>query len=185
MRCLRFALLLAAAPVAAAPKYFVILQGVEGKQDVKTEQVRKLFLDEVARHPDDFAPAQPDFPKEPKELAVKLAALKLKGYFVTVRVLEVGRQLDEPQPGKRGQLARSVKLTLVGATIPDEQVAFGGVGESTAAAIVGKKISPGEEESILGDALKDAIGQAIATALDKLNHPPPPPPPSKKKPHKK
>ncbi len=184
MRWLALAVALSAGQALAAPRYYVVLQGVEGKQDVTNEVVRKLFLDEVARHPDDFAAAQPDFPSDPKALAARLAALKLRGFFVTVRVLDVGRQLDEPQPGKRGQLARSVKLTLVGATIPDEQVAFGGVGESTAAAIVGKKVLPAEEQSVLGDALKDAIGQAITTALDKLNHPAPPPA-AKKKPHKK
>src|SRR5438128_10822085 len=94
---------LIAAPAAAAPRYFVVRQGVEGKQDVSTEAVRKLFLDEVARHPDDFAAAQPDFPRDPKALAEKLSALKLRGFFVTVRVLDVGRQHDEPAPGKRGQ----------------------------------------------------------------------------------
>jgi hypothetical protein len=185
MRLLIAALILAAAPVAAAPKYFLLLEKVEGKEGVQTDVVKKLLVDELARHPADFLAAQPDFPTDPKELGAKLAALKVKGYFVTVRILEASRQVEEPAPGKRGQLSRSVRLTLIGSTIPEQLVSFGGVGESTASAVVGKIINPKEEASLLDDALKDSISQAITNALDKLNHPPPPPTNAHKKKPKK
>jgi hypothetical protein len=161
------ALSLLAAP-AAADKYYLALRGVDGTADVPHEAVKKLLGEEIARHPDDFVPERSDFPADPGELAARLQKERLKGYYVTVKLIGAQRTLTEPGPGRRAQLQRSVKLSVVGATIPEQTVAFGGVGESTAAADVGKKVTPAEEESILDDALKDAISQAIAQSIAKL-----------------
>jgi hypothetical protein len=151
----------------AAPKYYLVVQPLEGAKDIPPQLVDKLFREEVAKHPE-LTTERPDMPKEPKAIADKLAELKLKGYYVTVKILNSKRTLTPASAGKRPQLEREVKLSLIGATIPEQLVAFGGDGESIAAAEVGKTISPQEESSLLSDALKDAITQAVTTAVNKL-----------------
>jgi hypothetical protein len=161
------ALLLVSLPAAASPRYYLVMRGVEGSADVPHEVVKKLLAEEVAKH-DEFVTEKAGDPTDPKALADKLAGQKLKGYYVTVKVLEAGRKVTEPANGRRGQLQRNIKLSVVGATIPDQQVSFGGVGESAAATEVGKNVDPKEEAALLSDAVKDAVQQAVSQALGKL-----------------
>jgi hypothetical protein len=171
MRTLVLSLLALTPAVAfadAAPKYYLVVQPLEGAKDIPPQLVDKLFREEVGRHAE-LTLERADMPKEPKAIADKLAELKLKGYYVTVKILNSKRTLTPGSPGKRPQLEREVKLSLIGATIPEQLVAFGGDGESIAASEVGKTISPQEESSLLSDALKDAIAQAVSTAVTKLD----------------
>lgn len=161
-----------AAPALAqpAPKYLLVVQPVSqaaSTKDVPAAVVDRLFRAEIGKHPE-LALDKGDLPKEPKAVAEKLAELKLKGYFVTVKVLESKRTLTPGQPGKRPQLERQVRLSVVGVTIPEQLVAFGGDGECIQAAEVGKKITEQEESELLADALKDAITQAVTSAVQKL-----------------
>jgi hypothetical protein len=155
-------------PAWASPRYCLVLRDVEGAPDVPHEVVKKLLTQEIARHADDFAPAQSDFPTDPGELAARLEKEHLKGYYITVKILDAKRTLTEPGPGRRPQLQRSVRLSLIGATVPEQTVAFGGAGESTVAADVARKIGADLEASLLSDALADAISQAITDSLAKL-----------------
>jgi hypothetical protein len=157
-----------AAPASADQKYYLVMRGVDGAADVPHDVVKKLLVEEIARHPEEFTPERADFPSEPGQLADKLAAERLKGYYVTVKLIDAKRTLTDPGPGRRAQLQRSIRLSLVGATIPEQTVAFGGVGESTAAVDVGKKVSDADESGVLADALKDAISQAITNSIAKL-----------------
>jgi hypothetical protein len=187
MRTLTCLLVFGLAPAAIAqpaPKYLLVVQPVSNAastKDVPGELVDRLFRAEIGKHPE-LALDKGDLPKEPKAVAEKLAELKLKGYFVTVKVLESKRTLTPGQPGKRPQLERQVRLSVVGVTIPEQLVAFGGDGECIQAAEVGKKISEQEENELLSDALKDAITQAVTSAVQKLVANDKPVKPKRKKP---
>jgi hypothetical protein len=157
----------AAAPARAAPKYYLQIGDVIGAEGVPPEVARKLLRDEIGKHAE-FAGELPDLPEDPKARAAALAARHLKGYVVTVKVLAAERTLTEGGAGKRPQLSRRVKLSVIGATIPEQQIAFGGSGESTVTADVGRTVSAAEEGSVLSDALADAIGQAVTEAAAKL-----------------
>src|SRR5690349_13569677 len=85
------------------PKYYLVVKPLEGAKDIPPQLVDKLFREEVVKHPE-FTIDRTDMPSEPKAIADKLAALKLKGYFVTVKILESKRTLTPGSPGKRPQL---------------------------------------------------------------------------------
>jgi hypothetical protein len=87
-----------------------------------------------------------------------------------VRLLSVSRALNPPPRGKQFRvLERGVRLSVIGTTLPGDQLAVGGDGESTVQADVGAQVSPSQEEELLKDALRDALSQAVAQAIKKLD----------------
>ena len=68
-------------------------------------------------------------------------------------------------------LAVSVKLAVLGTTLPGNKIAFGGDGEAGAETEVTERRIDEESQSLLKDAIKDALKQAVDQAVLKLGMP--------------
>ena len=94
--------------------------------------------------------------------------------------------MKDPRPGGRlKQLAVNVKLVIIGATIPDEKMAFEGNGESSVEAEVSEKRMAADTANASKAALKSAVKQAVDEAVVKLGAPPAAAPGGKKPAKKK
>lgn len=160
---------------AAAKRYYIVVGGVKNAdgspkdaQDPTALLARQALVEELARRPE-VSTQEAGLPAEGPALAAELARRKLKGYEVTLRLLKVGKALSPPPPGRRFQvLEQSVRLSMVGTTLPGAQLTLGGDGESSLQAEVGATVSPHQEQELLREALRDAIRQAVGQALRKL-----------------
>jgi hypothetical protein len=150
------------------PRYYMVVRAVEGAKEVAPERVRQIFTEELAKHPQDFITERAEYPKEPAALAARLATEKLTGYLVTVRILEITRELVPASNGKSPMLQRGVRLTVIGASIPEDRIAFGGHGDALTGTIVHGAPSEAEAASLLGDAIRYAISQAVDESLKQL-----------------
>ena len=89
-----------------------------------------------------------------------------------MKIAELKKEVKEPNPGARlKRLSVSVKLSVLGTTLPGEKMAFGGDGEAAAEAEVSERRMDAEGESLLKDAIKDAVKQAVDQAVLKLGTP--------------
>jgi len=87
-----------------------------------------------------------------------------------VRIDNFKQEMKEPRPGGRmKQLAVNVKLTIIGATIPDAKFAFEGNGESGVEAEVAEKKMAADSARASKAALTSAIKQAVDEAVAKLS----------------
>jgi hypothetical protein len=119
-------------------------------------------------------------------LAAELTRRSLRGFDVTVRIEDFKQEMKEPRPGGRlKQVAVSVRLAVIGATIPDAKFAFEGAGESTVEAEVAEKRLAADTDRASKAAMKSAVKQAVEQALVKLSAKPTPAPAGGKKPAKK
>lgn len=97
---------------------------------------------------------------------------KLAGFDLIVKIAELKKEVKEPNPGARlKRLSVSVKLSVLGTTLPGDKMAFGGDGEAAAEAEVSERRIDAEGESLLKDAIKDAVKQAVDQAVLKLGTP--------------
>jgi hypothetical protein len=151
------------------PRYYMVVRAVEGAKEVAPEQVRQIFTEELAKHPEDCITERAEYPKEPEALAARLATEKLTGYLVTVRILEITRELVPAAAGKPPMLQRGVRLTVIGASIPEDRIAFGGHGDALTGTIMRGKPSEAEAASLLSDAIRYAISQAVDESLKQLH----------------
>jgi hypothetical protein len=150
------------------PRYYMVVRAIEGAKEVAPDEVRKIFIEELGKHPEDCITERADYPKEPAALAARLATEKLTGYLVTVRILEITRELVPAATGKPPMLQRGVRLTVIGASIPEDRIAFGGHGDALTGTIMRGKPSEAEAASLLGDAIRYAISQAVDESLKQL-----------------
>jgi hypothetical protein len=165
---------LAAAPALADSKYYVVVRGVEEAAGVKTgiqPELQKLFTEELKKHPEFTLEKPAGLPDDPEQLAEELKKRKLKAFEVTLRVLDVVRETKPPAPGKQYRvLVRGIKLNVFGDTIPEKVMALGGDGEAQVGTEIGRGTDEEKEgKSLLMDASKDAIKQAVDMTVTKLN----------------
>jgi hypothetical protein len=162
----------AAVPARAAePKFYFQIKEVTAAADVdasvKTSAAEALKA-ELASRPEwasDIGAAGQD----PTALAAELTKRKLRGFEVTVRIDNFKQEMKEPRPGGRlKQLGVNVKLTIIGATIPDAKFAFEGNGESGVEAEVSENRLAADRARASSAALKSAIKQAVEEANTKL-----------------
>ncbi|MEO5767964.1 MAG: hypothetical protein ABIS92_06400 [Polyangia bacterium] len=164
-----------AAPAVAAPvaKYYFQLHEVKSRVPLDGE-IRQFAGDalkaELAGRPEwqsDLANAN-----DPDAMAAELKRRHLSGFDVVVKIAELKKEVKEPNPGSRlKRLAVSVKLAVLGTTLPGEKIAFGGDGEASAEAEVSERRMEAEAESMLKDCIKDAVKQAVDQAVLKLGMP--------------
>jgi hypothetical protein len=186
------ATILAVAPAArsAEPKFYFQIKEVIAAPDidpgVKTAASDALKA-ELAARPEwasDVGPAAGG--QDPSALATELNKRKLRGFDVTVRIDGFKQEMKDPRPGGRlKQLAINVKLTIIGATIPDAKFAFEGNGEAGVEAEVSEKRAAADSAMASKAALKAAIKQAVDEAVVKLSAKPEAAPGGKKPAKKK
>ena len=110
-----------------------------------------------------------ELPADPAQAGAELKRRGLRGYEVTLRILRMDRQVKPPPPGKQFRLLEQiVKVSLIGTTFPGELLALGGEGESTVQIEIGSQINDVQEREVATDALQDAVNQAVANAIRKL-----------------
>jgi hypothetical protein len=104
-----------------------------------------------------------------------VAALKkraLRGFRVSLRLDDLGKQLVPPRPGGRlKQLAVTTKLSVFGTTLPGEKLAFGGEGEAVVEAEVVESRLEAQTPALVRDVLGQALKQAVDQAVMKLSLP--------------
>ena len=187
------ALVAAEAPLhAAEPKFYfqikevTVAAGIDAA--VKTNAADALKA-ELASRPEwasDIGPAAEAPGQDRAALAAELSKRNLRGFDVTVRIEDFKQEMKEPRPGGRlKQVAVSVRLAVIGATIPDAKFAFEGAGESTVEAEVAEKRVAADTDRASKAAMKSAVKQAVEQALVKLSAKPTAAPSAGKKPAKK
>ena len=175
MRILLLALL-ALPQVAAADdssKYYEEVRGVteaDGVSSGITDELKKLFEAELARHKEFTLERPAGLPTEPEAMVAELKKRKLKAFQLVLKVLAVTRKVEPPPPGKQYQvLTRGIKLSVLGDTIPEKIMAIGGDGEAQIGAEVGKQQDlEVEGKKLLAEAAKDALKQAVDMTVTKL-----------------
>jgi hypothetical protein len=159
--------------VAAGPKYYFELHDVKSRvplnADVRTFAGEALKA-ELASRPQwqsDLGVA-----KDRDAVLAELKKRKLSGFDVIVKIAELKKEVKEPTPGARlKRLSITVKLSVLGTTLPGEKMAFAGDGEAGAEAEVTERRMDAEGDSMLKDAIKDALKQAVDQAELKLGTP--------------
>jgi hypothetical protein len=158
---------------AAEPKFYFQIKEVTAAPDVdagvKTAAAEALKA-ELASRPEwasDVGPAAQGH--DQAALAAELAKRNLRGFEVTVRIDNFKKEMKDPRPGGRlKQLAVNVRLTIIGATIPDAKFAFEGNGESGVEAEVAEARMPADSARASKAALTAAVKQAVEEAVVKL-----------------
>lgn len=154
----------------AAPKYYFELRGVEAT--VPMDGGTRAFVEEALRQElasrsewaSDIGPT-----KNREALAAELARRKLSGFELVVKLTALKK---EAQPAKTGgrleHLVVTVRLALLGTTLPGEKIAFGGDGEASYETDVpASRVDP-EGEALAKDAIREALKQAADQAVLKL-----------------
>jgi hypothetical protein len=158
---------------AAGPKYYFELHDVDSRVPLDGE-IRRFTAEalkaELASRPEwasDLGAA-----KGREAVVAELKRRKLAGFDVVVKIVELKKETKEPHAGSRvKRLAVTVKLSVLGTTLPGEKMAFGGDGEASAEAEVPDRRMDAEAESMEKDAIKDALKQAVDQAVLKLGTP--------------
>ena len=165
---------LAAAPALAAPrpKYYFELHEVESKVPLNADMRQfagEALKAELASRPE----WQSDLGVTDRDAVVaELKKRKLSGFDLVVKIASMTKEVKEPNPGSRlRRLSVSVRLSVLGTTLPGEKMAFGGDGEAGAEGEVTERRLDSEAESMFKDAIKDAVKQAIDQAVLKLGTP--------------
>jgi hypothetical protein len=161
---------------AAEPKFYFQIKEVTAAPDVdaavKTAAADMLKA-ELASRPEwssDIGPAAEAVGHDRGALAAELGKRKLRGFDVTVRIESFKQEIKDPRPGGRlKQVAVSVRLAIIGATIPDAKFAFEGEGEAGVEAEVSEKRMPADSANASKAALKSAVKQAVEQAIVKLS----------------
>ncbi|MBC8133529.1 MAG: hypothetical protein H7X95_11160 [Deltaproteobacteria bacterium] len=158
---------------AAASKYYFQLHDVQSRVPLDGE-IRKFVAEalktELASRPEwesDLGGAT-----DPDAVVAELKKRRLAGFDVIVKIAHLKKEVKEPSPGARlKRLAVSVKLSVLGTTLPGEKMAFGGDGEAGAEAEVTERRLDAEAQSMIKDCIKDAVKQAVDQAVLKLATP--------------
>lgn len=164
---------LAPAPaLAARPKYYFELHDVESLVPLNAD-TRQFAADALKAELASRSEWQSDLGVTGRDaVAAELKKRKLSGFDLIVKITSMKQEVKEPNPGSRlKRLAVSVKLSVLGTTLPGEKMAFGGDGEAGAETQVTERRVEAETEAMFKDAIKDALKQAIDQAVLKLGTP--------------
>ena len=105
------------------------------------------------------------------ELARVLAAKKLLGYELGLRVTKATHAMHPPQPGKVYKvLMVEVEVAIDMQKIPTDQLALAGEG-SVQVGVETARFKEKERVDLLHEALRGAMKQAISRTMDKLKNP--------------
>jgi len=157
-----------------AGKYYVVVRGVEEAEKAKSgiaDELKRLFVEEIKRHPEFTLEPPPGLPADPEAMSNELKKRKLRAFELTLKVLDVVREVKPPPAGKQYRvLVRGIKLSVFGDTLPEKVMAIGGDGESQVGAEIAAHTDEEKEgRALLIDASKEAIQQAVDMTVNKLN----------------
>jgi hypothetical protein len=168
-------LLLSSSAWADATKFFVVIRGIDEAPGVSSgivPELKKLFTDELAKHPELTLETPAGLPpaSDPEALDTELKKRKIKALELTLKVVSVKRNIDLPPPGKPFRvLTRGISLEIFGDAVPEKVLALGGDGGATVQAEINKTADPEKEgKPLLMDAAKEAIRQAVDMTVNKL-----------------
>jgi hypothetical protein len=159
----------AVAAKATSPKFYFAV--IDVKSDVALDEAtrataKEVLAAELASRPEftsDVGGASGD------ALVAELNRRHLKGFDVSLKVLSLTHELQDPRPGGRlKQLAVATKLSVFGTTIGEAKLAFGGDGEATVLAEVVERRLAEESKPLDKDVLTQAVRQAVDQAVAKL-----------------
>jgi hypothetical protein len=166
----------AAEHARAAPKYYFELRGVEASAGVPIDGDTRAFVEEALRQElasrsewaSDIGTTLAAT-KDRKALVSELDRRKLSGFELVVKLTSLKKEAKPPQGGGRlKHLVVSVRLALLGTTLPGEKIAFGGDGEATYETDVPESRVDPESEALGKDAIREALKQAADQAVLKL-----------------
>lgn len=168
---------LAASPAAHAQakraQYgFVIakIQAADGVPADVAEAVRARLIAAVDGHERLIATLPADAPDpgaEPDAFAAYMKRRKITPYRVTVEITEYYKDAAD---GPRGQrLTASVGLRMFGETMPVRVMAFSASGSATIKLDVGKTVRPRDVEVANRDAIAQAVDDALAESIQRLD----------------
>jgi hypothetical protein len=168
---------LAAGPAQAQGKrvvqqYAFVIADVRAADGVPPELagvVQQRLVAAVDAH-DRLATLPPDAPDpaaDPDGFTAYVKRHKLTPYRVTVEVTD---HAEETSDGPRGQrLSASVALRMFGETMPVRVMAFSATGAATIKLDVGKTVRPRDVEVARRDAIAQAVDDALAEAIQRLD----------------
>jgi len=163
--------LLAAAPAQAkGPRFYFDVRGVQvpaGSRPELKEKARAILIAELKKQASVVLELGSPAPKG-EELEKALKDRKLDGYGLVLRVTKSGHTLQPPPAGKTYKvLMVEVAVAIDAEKIPSGQMALAGEGTAS----VGTEVTSVKEKErlqLLGEALADAIKQAVAKSITKL-----------------
>jgi hypothetical protein len=158
---------------APAPRYYFQLRGVETTLPVDggiREFVAQALHAELSARPEwqsDLGSAT-----NRDEILSELKRRKLSGFDLVVKITELATQTKEARAASRlKRLSVTVRLEVLGTTLPGEKIAFSGEGQTGYETEVAESRVDTESQSLVKDAIRDAIKQAVDQAVLKLAAP--------------
>jgi hypothetical protein len=146
------------------------IQSAEGVPDDVAAAVRERLTAAIDAHERLVAtlPADaPDPAAEPDKFAAYMKKRKITPYRVTVEITDYNKEVDD---GPRGQrLSASVSLRMFGETMPVRVMAFSAAGGATVKLDVGKTVRPRDVEVANRDAIAQAVDDALAESVQRLD----------------
>jgi hypothetical protein len=162
-----------ASAAPAGPKYYFQLHEVESRVPIDGEIRRyagEALKTELGSRPEWASDLGGATDKD--AVIAELARRKLQGFDVTVKISELKKEVKDPSPGSRlKKLAVTVRLEVLGTTLPGEKMAFGGEGEAKAIVEVSERRVDAEADALAKDAIKDALKQAMDQVVLKMGVP--------------
>ena len=166
------ALLLGASATAEAkpPRYFFQVRAVQvppGSPASLKDKARATLVSELKNQPTVVLELG-DPPPQGADLEKVLKARRLLGYELVLRVRKSSHELRPPAPGKTyKQLMVEVDVAIDAQQLPGGQLALAGEGSSQVGTEV-TVVREREKQQLLGEALNDAIKQAVSRSVSKL-----------------
>lgn len=155
------------------PRYYFHVTEVKAPADVDPalrDEVAKALADDLAGRSQWVSDL--GVGEDRRAQANELAARKLRGFDVSVRLHQVKRDLKENRPGvNTKRVGVNVRLEVLGVTFPGEKLAFSGEGDAGGEIEASERRFDGEARLLEKDLLHAAIKQAVDAALLKLSLP--------------
>jgi len=155
------------------PRYYFHIAEVKAPAEVDPalrEEAAKALADDLAGRSQWVADL--GVGDDRKAQAAELAARKLRGFDVSVKLHQVKRDLKENRPGvSTKRVGVNVRLEVLGVTFPGEKLAFSGEGDAGGEIEASERRFEGEARLLEKDLLHAAVKQAVDAALLKLSLP--------------
>jgi len=150
-------------------KYYFKVASIQSANTKLIPTATELLKAEVASRPElatDIATAE----SEDGQAALRRQQ-GVQGYEVSMRIESFTEEIKPPPPGQTEQkMAISVKLTVLGHTIPGKKLMFTGDGDASLIGDFSERLKDKEQEGLRRTALAAAIKQAVSTAIAKLSN---------------